>query len=232
LIGEEVLYISTKHAIRIISENKTRGNLGGPFFNDWGYTLQHINIDQWSDGGKWFTNNVGHPLDGSISAFIYRRNDDNTRNLRLDLHNREYRKSVLKAFLVAALVSTESEIGPLSEATLGHVGLKAEWWLRYPGGHLKGPIPQDLIGLDELTKRPWWVRGNNGTGLTDFIMTPFGGTAVMVGEDAMDKYVIERLERRVHNRYFVATMRCFMNPTRSAANVLSFKTPWHRDSRP
>jgi hypothetical protein len=150
----------------------------------------------------------------------------------LDLHNREYRKGILKAFLIAALVSTESEIGPLSEATLGHVGMKADWWLRFPDGHLKGPIPQDLIGLGELTKRPWWVRGNNGTGLTDFIMTPFGGTAVMVGEDAVDKYVIERLERHVHNRYLVATMRCFMNPTRSAANFFSFKTPWHRDSRP
>jgi len=68
--------------------------------------------------------------------------------------------------------------------------------------------------------------------LTDFIMTPFGGTAVMVGEDAVDKYVIERLERHVHNRYLVATMRCFMNPTRSAANFFSFETPWHRDSRP
>ena len=231
LIGEELLYISAKNAFRL-NENKTRSDLGGPFFSDWGYILQHIDIDQWSDGGKWITNNVGHPLDGSISAFIYRRNDDNTWNLRFDLHNREYRRGILKAFLVAALVSTESEIGPLSEATIGHVGLKAEWWLRLPDGRLEGPIPQDLIGLNELTKRPWWVRGNNGTGLTDFIMTPFGGTAVMVGEDAVDKYVIERLERHVHNRYLVATMRCFMNPTRSAANFFSFTTPWHRDSRP
>ncbi len=230
LIGEELLYISAKNAFRLY-QDKTRSDLGGPFFKEWGYILQHTNIDQWSDGGKWFTNYVGHPLDGSISAFIYRRNDDNTRNLSLDLHNREYRKGILKAFLIAALVSTESEIGPLSEATLGHVGLKAGWWLRLPDGRLEGPIPQDLIGLKELTKSPSWVRGNNGTGLTDFIMTPFGGTAVMVSEDAVDKYVIERLERHVHNRYLVATMRCFMNPTRSAANFLSFKTPWHRDSR-
>jgi len=230
LIGEELLYISVKNVFRL-DQKKTRSDLGGPFFNDWGYILQHINIDQWSDGGKWFTNNVGHPLDGSIAAFIYRRNDDSTRNLRLDLHNREYRKGILKAFLIAALVSTESEIGPLSEATVGHVGLKAGWWLRLPDGRLEGPVPQDVIGLKELTKSPWWVRGNNGTALTDFIMTPFGGTAVMVGEDAVDKYVIERLERHVHNRYLVATMRCFLNPTRSAANFFSFETPWHRDSR-
>ena len=231
LLGEELLYISAKNAVRLY-QNKTRRDLGGPFFNDWGYILQHINIDRWSDGGKWFTNNVGHPLDGSISAFIYRRNDDNTRNLRFDLHNREYRKGILKAFLIAALVSTESEIGPLSEATLGHVGLKAGWWLRLPDGRLEGPVPQDVIKLNELTKSPWWVRGNNGTGLTDFIITPFGGIAAMVGEDAVDKYVIERLERHIHNRYLVATLRCFMNPTRSAANFFSFETPWNRDSRP
>lgn len=231
LIGEEFLYIGAKNVFRL-DQDKTRTELGGPFFKDWGYILQHINIDEWSDGGKWFTNNVGHPLDGSIAAFIYRRNDDNTRNLRLDLHNREYRKGILKAFLIAALVSTESEIGPLSEATVGHVGLKAEWWLRLPNGGLEGPVPQDVIGLNELTKSPWWIRGSNGTGMTDFIMTPFGGAAVMVGEDALDKYVIERFERHVHNRYLVATMRCFLNPTRSAANFFSFTTPWHRDNRP
>jgi hypothetical protein len=231
LIGEELLYISVKNAYRM-SQSKTRDSLGGPFFNDWGYILQHIDVDQWSDGGKWFTNDVGHPLDGSIAAFIYRRNDDNTRNLKFDLHDREYRKGILKAFLVAAVVSTESEIGPLSEATVGHVGLKSDWWLRLPDGQLEGPIPQDLIGLQALTQRPWWVRGNNGTGMTDFVMTPFGGAAVMLGEDALDKYVIERLERHVHNRYLVATMRCFMNPTRSAANFFSFTAPWHRDSRP
>lgn len=231
LIGEEFLYISAKTVFRL-DQSKTRNELGGPFFSDWGYVLQHIDINQWSDGGKWFTNNVGHPLDGSIAAFIYRRNDDNTRNLRFDLYNREYRKGIFKAFLIAAVVSTESEIGPLSEATIGHVGLKAEWWLRLPDGGLEGPVPQDLIGLNELTKKPWWIRGNNGTGMTDFIMTPFGGAAVMVGEDAVDKYVIERLERHVHNRYMVATMRCFLNPTRSAANFFSFTTPWHRDNRP
>jgi hypothetical protein len=231
LIGEELLYISVKNAYRM-SQSKTRDSLGGPFFNDWGYILRNIDIGQWSDGGKWFTNDVGHPLDGSIAAFIYRRNDDNTRNLRFDLHNHEYRKGILKAFLVAAVVSTESEIGPLSEATVGHVGLKSEWWLRLPDGQLEGPIPQDLIGLEALTKRPWWVRGNNGTGMTDFVTTPFGGAAVMLGEDALDKYVIEKLERHVHNRYLVATMRCFMNPTRSAANFFSFTAPWHRDNRP
>ena len=231
LIGEELLYISVKNAYRM-SQQKTRTSLGGPFFSDWGYILQHIDINKWSDGGKWDTNDVGHPLDGAIAAFIYRRNDDNTRNLRFDLHNREYRKGIFKAFLVAAVVSTESEIGPISEATIGHVGLKADWWFRLPDGHLEGPVPQDLIGLSELTKTPGWIRGGNGTGLTDFIVTPFGGAAVMLGEDAVDKYVIERLERHVHNRYLVATMRCFMNPTRSAGNFFSFEAPWRRDNRP
>ena len=67
------------------------------------------------------------------------------------------------------------------------MGLKAEWWLRLPDGRFLGPVPQDLVGLNELTKRPWWIRGNNGTGLTDFIMTPFGGVAVKMGENALDK---------------------------------------------
>ena len=230
LIGQEFLYIAVKTGDRAF-QPKTRANFGGPFFKDWGYIVQHVNVDRWSDGGKWFTNNVGHPMDGSIYAFIYRRNDDNTRDLRFDLHNREYRKGILKAFMVAGLASTEAEIGPLSEATIGHVGLKAGWYLRGADGTLKGPVPQDVIGLPTLTKSPYWVRGGNGTGLTDFIMTPFGGVALMLGEDAMDKYVIERLERHIHNRYWVATIRCLLNPTRSAGNFFSFAAPWHRDSR-
>src|SRR5665213_618176 len=209
LIGEEFFYITLKTGVRTF-QTKTRDNFGGPFFHDWGYILQHINVDRWNDGGKWFTNNVGHPLDGSVYAFIYRRNDDNIRNLKFDLHDREYRKGILKAFLVAALASTEAEIGPLSEATIGHVGLKAEWFLRGKDGTLQGPVPQDVIGLPTLTKSPYWVRGANGTGLTDFMMTPIGGIAVMLGEDAVDKYVIERLERHIHNRYWVATMRCVL----------------------
>jgi hypothetical protein len=230
LIGEEFLYISLKTADRAL-QAKTRDNFGGPFFKDWGYIVEHINVNRWSDGGKWFTNNVGHPMDGSIYAFIYRRNDDSVRDLRFDLHDREYRKGLLKAFLVASLASTESEIGPLSEATIGHVGLKAGWYLRGTNGVLQGPVPQDVIGLPTLTQSRYWVRGGNGTGLTDFVMTPFGGIAVMLGEDAVDKYVIERLEQRIHNRYWVATIRCLLNPTRSAGNFFSFASPWHRDSR-
>jgi hypothetical protein len=230
LIGEEFLYIAVKTGDRAF-QAKTRNNFGGPFFSDWEYIVQHINVNRWSDGGKWFTNNVGHPMDGSIYAFIYRRNDDGVRDLRFDLHDREYRKGILKAFLVSSLASVESEIGPLSEATIGHVGLKAGWYLRGSNGALQGPVPQDVIGLATLTKSPYWVRGGNGTGLTDFIMTPFGGVAVMLGEDAMDKYVIEKLEEHIHNRYWVATIRCFLNPTRSAGNLFSFAAPWHRDSR-
>jgi hypothetical protein len=230
LIGEEFLYMTFKTGDRAF-QAKTRDNFGGPFFKDWGYIVQHINVDRWSDGGKWFTNNVGHPMDGSIYAFIYRRNDDNTRYLRFDLHDPEYRKGILKAFLVASVASTESEIGPLSEATIGHVGLKAGWYLRGANGVLTGPVPQDVIGLPTLTKSPYWVRGGNGTGLTDFIMTPFGGVALMLGEDAVDKYVIERLEQHIHNRYWVATIRCLLSPTRSAGNFFSFASPWHRDNR-
>lgn len=231
LIGEEFFYIGVKTVYRLASEPKTRSNLGGPFFSDWGYILQNIQLNKWGDGGKMFANDIGHPLDGSIAAFIYRRNDDNTRNLTFDLHNSEYRKGIFKAFLVAAAVSTESEIGPLSEATIGHVGLKAEWWLRLNNGTLLGPIPEDTIGLAALSKSPYWIRGNNGTGWTDFITTPFGGVVVMMGEDAVDKYVIERLEEHIHNRYLVATIRCFLNPTRSAGNAFSFTAPWHRDTR-
>src|SRR5215470_3878709 len=214
LFDQELLYVSLKEIIRL-DQLKTRNALGGPFFKDWGYILGHINIDRWSDGGKWTTNDIGHPMDGAIAGFVYRRNDDRIRRLEFDLRNKEYRAGIIRAFFVAAVVSTESEIGPISEATIGHVGLKAEWWLHLDHGALIGPVPEDVIGLKALKASKSWQRGGNGTGCTDFVMTPFGGVTFMMLEDVLDKYVVKTLENHIRNRFVIATVRVVTNPTRS-----------------
>ena len=52
----------------------------------------------------------------------------------------------------------------------------------------------------------------------------------MVLEDFVDKNIIHMIERRSSgNFYLKAASRTFLNPSRSAANLLRFKTPWYRD---
>jgi hypothetical protein len=62
-------------------------------------------------------------------------------------------------------------------------------------------------------------------------MTPTGGMAVMIGEDAVDRYFIHRWEQRTNNDHLRRLLRVALNPSRSIANLLRGKAPWFRDTR-
>ena len=75
------------------------------------------------------------------------------------------------------------------------------------------------------------VEKHNEPGLVDLIGTQTLGFGWMIGEDALDRYVIERIERHVRNPYVRGLARSTLNPMRSYANLLAFRVPWHRDTR-
>jgi hypothetical protein len=54
----------------------------------------------------------------------------------------------------------------------------------------------------------------------------------MVGEDAIDRFVIKKFEDHVENFWLRMMVRGWLNPTRSFANLMRWKEPWYRDSRP
>ena len=68
-------------------------------------------------------------------------------------------------------------------------------------------------------------------GFVDFVVTPVGGLGWIVAEDALDRYLIERIELRTENRALRALARSTLNPSRSFANLLRLKSPWYRDGR-
>lgn len=76
-----------------------------------------------------------------------------------------------------------------------------------------------------------FVEKHNEPGVVDLVATQVLGFGWMVGEDALDRYVIERVEQHVRNRYVRALARSTLNPMRSYANVLAFRKPWQRDTR-
>ncbi len=61
------------------------------------------------------------------------------------------------------------------------------------------------------------------------VFTISGGTALMITEEALDRYLIKSIERRTDNFYIKIFSRMLFNPTRIFANILRFKEPWYRD---
>lgn len=95
------------------------------------------------------------------------------------------------------------------------------WSAAYSTQFEIGPISEAAIGN---------VGKNPGTaGWVDLVVTPTLGTAALIGEDALDRYYIQRWETR--NAHVLRITRTFLNPSRSIANLLRFKRPWHRDNR-
>jgi len=193
LIKESLLFLGIQHSFRLATEPGTREGLKGPFFGGWYDALS--NLHGWGDGDPFYVNYVGHPMEGGVAGFLFSQNDPRFRNVEWG-NNRRYWKSRLRAVGFAWAYSTQFEIGPLSEASIGKI---------------QKFYPQQ--------------------GFVDHIATPVLGAVWMMGEDAMDRYVIRHFEDHVHSPYLRALVRSGLNPTRTFANVLRFDMPWRRYSR-
>lgn len=187
--GQAFGFTVFEHVFRL-RERKTRHELGGAFLRDWFKAVSHTGRN-WDDGGKVFTNYVAHPMGGAVYSHIYRQNDPRRR--RLEVGEPGYGGMVARAMFFSAVVSTQFEIGPVSEASIGNVGMRN---------------PQKMA----------WV---------DMVITPVAGTAWMVGEDVIDQRLLRRMDDA--NTILRNTLRVFLNPSRSGANVSRRKWPWFRD---
>jgi hypothetical protein len=189
-IEQSLLFLGVQHGYAM-TQPKTRRDLKGPFFND--YVSSVKSLHGWGDGGRFFTNYVAHPMQGSLLGFIQIQNDPQGMHLPFENSN-AYWRSRLKAFAWSAAWSTQFEIGPVSQASIGNVGLHGK---------------QTYV---------------------DLVVTPIGGFAWIVMEDFVDKHLIHSLERRSSGNFYIKiASRTFLNPSRSAANLLRFKPPWYRD---
>ena len=111
-------FLGTQHGFRMFTA-ETRRELDGPFLRDYWESLQ--GLTGWGDGDKWPTNYVGHPMMGAVAGYIQIHNDP--RGIRQEFgRDPAYWKSRLKALGWAAAYSTQFELGPISEASLGNVG--------------------------------------------------------------------------------------------------------------
>ncbi len=114
-------YLGLQHGFRMFTA-ETRRELDGPFLKD--YFASVRGLKGWSDGDSWVTNYVAHPMMGAVAGYIQVHNDP--RGIRQEFgKDPAYWKSRLKAMGWAAVYSTQFELGPISEASLGNVGQRA-----------------------------------------------------------------------------------------------------------
>lgn len=176
----------------------------GKFFADYANAVKGT-FTQWDDGDPFLDNYIGHPLQGAVTGFIQVQNDPQGRALTIT-NSKAYWKSRMKAMAWTAAVSTQFEVGPVSEASIQNLG-----------GFLYQNCP---------TCPP-----TRGAGWVDIVVTPTLGTAWLVGEDALDRFVVHRIENKIGRGKWANFFRCALNPGRTAANLIRLKAPWYRDNR-
>lgn len=191
------IFLGIQHGFRM-TQDKTTRELGGPFFRDWGRSIR--NLRGWGDGDGIFTNYVAHPLQGAATGRIFVNNSDFAKKQEFG-KSKAYWESRFKAMAWSAVWSAQFELGPVSEASIGNVGLNK-------------------------------VRGHSTMAYVDLVVTPVVGTGVLIGEDAIDKYVLKNwLERKVGDKNTLKLLRSVLTPTTSVTNLLRGKMPWKRDNR-
>lgn len=138
--------LAIEHGTRIAFQDKTRRELGGPFWSDYRRSLRVPR--QWEDSDPWWVNYVGHPLHGAAAGYLWLDHDPGQRD---DLvFDKRYWASRGRAAAWIAAYSVQFEFGPLSEASIGNVGLdpRDTGWVDHlvtPAGGFGWLIAEDAL---------------------------------------------------------------------------------------
>jgi hypothetical protein len=193
----------------VVSENGIPFN---HYWRDYTQSLSEWTKSGWNDGDPNWFGYVGHPIQGALTGFIQIQNDPHSQKLIFS-RTKEYWWSRFKAFLWNAAYSTQWNLGPISEVTVEKYGSKD----RPPWNH-NGSFPCSHNCF-------------TGVGQIDVVMTPLGGTGWLIGEDFLDKEIVQRVEDHTQSRLLIDTFRTALNPVRAGANILHGEHPWYRASR-
>lgn len=104
------------------------------------------------------------------------------------------------------------------------------WSAAWSAQYELGPISEASIGNVGKYNRS----GRSLMAWVDLVLTPTAGTGLLIGEDAIDKYVLKNwLENKSNGKLTakVRIARTFLTPTISVGNLLRGKRPWKRDDR-
>jgi hypothetical protein len=148
-----------EHATRVLTQETTRRELSGPFWTDYKRSVR--TPLRWSDADSWPVNYIGHPVHGAAAGYLWLDAEPNA-PAELSLSG-EYWWSRTRATLWTVAYSVQFEFGPLSEASIGNVGMRPETsgWVDHvvtPVGALALLVAEDT--LDRYFVK--WVEQHTG----------------------------------------------------------------------
>ena len=138
--------VMLEHATRVAFQEKTRAELTGPFWSDY---VRSVTVpQQWDDTDSSLVNYVGHPVHGAAAGIIWLDHSDKDR--ASSMFSTGYLASRGRAAAFTAVYSLQFEIGPLSEASIGNVGMRPETtgWVDYvvtPVGAFGLMVGEDVL---------------------------------------------------------------------------------------
>jgi len=119
---DSIKLLIIEHGTRIAFQDKTRRELDGPFWTDYRRSVRMPG--QWNDTDGWLVNYIGHPIHGAAAGYIWL---DHERGAPVEIsRSGRYWASRGRAMAWAAAYSVQFEVGPLSEASIGNVGMDPE----------------------------------------------------------------------------------------------------------
>ncbi len=195
---QSLKFLTIQHSYRMTQE-KTRRELGGAFFRDWAKSVKGLR--GWRDPDSFFINYVLHPLQGGLTGRIFVVNSDRANRQEFG-KSKQYWESRFKAFIWSTVWSTQFEFGPLSEASLGNVGIREK----------RGRSTMAYVDLV--------VTPTLGTGVL---------IAEDAIDKYILRNWLEKKFRRLS--VTIKILRCLLTPTTAFSNVLRGKAPWRRDFR-
>ncbi len=160
VLKQSGLFLGIQHGFRLATEKGTR-EMKGAFFPRFAQAVG--NLHGWGDGDPFLVNYVGHPMQGSVSAYIWANNDGRYRGVEFGRDPR-YWKSRLRATAWSFAYSSQFEIGPVSEASIGYIQAS------YPQQGFVDHVVTPVIGMgwmiaedaiDKYLIEPFEARVNN-----------------------------------------------------------------------
>lgn len=135
LLKQSAYFVGMQHGFRLATEAGTRRGFRGHYLRN--YAKSVGSLHGWSDGDVAIVNYVGHPMQGAISGFIFAQNDPKYRRVEFGT-SRAYWKGRLRATAFSFAYSTQFEIGPFSEASIG--AIQSRWPQHGMVDHVVTPV--------------------------------------------------------------------------------------------
>jgi hypothetical protein len=210
LVQSSSRFVALEHGFRLLTEPGTRSGLKGRLLANYANAVSSLH--GWADGDEFYVNYVGHPMQGSVAAFLWTHNDRSYRDVHFS-RNPLYWKGRLRAAAFAWAYSTQFEIGPLSEASLG--GIQSVYPQQGLVDHIITPslgmawmigedsIDRYLIRRVEARTSNRWVRRlvrsglNPARSLANFLggHAPWYRETALAGASALQRRSVASLER-------------------------------------